>query len=125
VDTATAARRWAEVWRRSWAELEPEALGSLYASGAVFVSHPFRDAEQPADYVRNTFAEEDWADPWFGEPIVSGDRAAVEWYAKMREDGRDVTIAGVSLLRFDPDGLCVEQRDTWAIVDGLVDRPAH
>ena len=32
------------------------------------------------------------------------------------------TISGVSLLRFDTDGRCIEQRDTWAIVDGLLER---
>jgi SnoaL-like domain len=122
METATAARRWADAWRHGWATLDPSFTAELYAPGATFVSQAFRAREDPAAYVRREFAEEEWADPWFGEPIVEGDRAAVEWYARMREDGRDVTISGVSLLRFDNDGRCIEQRDTWAIVDGLLER---
>jgi SnoaL-like domain len=122
VDTTTAARRWADVWRRGWATLDPSFAAELYAPGATFVSQPFRPVEDPGTFIGRAFAEEEWVDPWFGEPIVEDGRAAVEWYARMREDGRDVTISGVSLLRFDTDGRCIEQRDTWAIVDGLVDR---
>ena len=53
---------------------------------------------------------------------MDGDRAAVEWWAFVRENGRDVTLAGTSLLRFDGDGRCVEQRDAWAVADGRVER---
>ncbi len=122
MDTGTAAKRWADAWSRGWATLDPSFASELYAPAAAFVPQPFRPAEDPVAFVSRAFAEEEWADPWFGEPIVEDDRAAVEWYARMNEDGRDVTISGVSLLRFDTDGRCVEQRDTWVIVDGLVER---
>src|SRR5438445_13166540 len=36
----------------------------------------------------------------FGEPIVSGDRAAVEWWGSWREQGQELTFAGVTVLRF-------------------------
>ncbi len=41
---------------------------------------------------------------------MDGDLAAVEWSAETRlmDGGR------VSLLRFDADGLVIEQRDFWA-----------
>ena len=45
-----------------------------------------------------------------------------EWRAHVRENGKEVTIAGTSLLRFRGDGLCVEQRDAWAVEDGRVER---
>jgi hypothetical protein len=46
---------------------------------------------------------------------VEDDRAAIEWSAETRlEDGGTERLAGVSLLRFDPDGLVIEQRDFWA-----------
>ena len=123
VDTATAAQRWLDVWRRGWSELDPEPVAALYADRALFVTHPFRDPESPGDYIRRAFAEEDWAEPWFGEPIVDGDRAAVEWFANTREDGLDITLSGISLLRFDDEGRCVEQRDTWVVEEGLRERP--
>jgi hypothetical protein len=52
----------------------------------------------------------------FGEPLVDGDRAAVEWWgAVTTQSGEVETIPGVSLLRFDEEGLVVEQRDVWAM----------
>ena len=47
------------------------------------------------------------------EPIVDGDRAAIPWWASLREDGADTTLAGTSVLRFDADGLVIEQWDAW------------
>ena len=59
----------------------------------------------------------------FAGAIVDGDRASVEWWASLVEEGRDITLAGTSVLRFGPDGLVVEQRDTWNQADGRRDPP--
>jgi hypothetical protein len=48
---------------------------------------------------------------WFGEPIVSGGRAAVEWWGSWTEQDQELTYAGVSVLRFDDRGQVVEHRD--------------
>ena len=115
MDTRVAAERWRRAWARGWHGHEPADILSLYAEGAYFRSHPFREPQEPADYVVPTLAAEAWADCSFEEPIVDGDRAAVEWRAETRlKDGGKETLAGVSLLRFDGDGLVVEHRDFWA-----------
>ena len=49
----------------------------------------------------------------FGEPIVDGDRAAVEWWGSWVEDGETLTMAGVSVLRFDTSCLVIDHRDYW------------
>jgi hypothetical protein len=102
-----------------------EPIAGRYAEGAVFRSHPFRETEDPRAYVERVLAEEE-AEPeiWFGEPIVSGDRAAVEYWAILRVEGKEQTLAGTTLLRFDADGLVVEHRDYWAIEEGRRERPA-
>jgi hypothetical protein len=83
----------------------------------VYRSHPFRDPEpSPRDYVERQFAAEDEIECRFGEPLVTGDRAAVEWWASWREDGETLTLAGTTVLRFAPDGLVAEHVDYW--VDG-------
>jgi hypothetical protein len=52
----------------------------------------------------------------FGEPVVAGERAAVEWWTVSRSsEGRESTLAGVSLLRFSADGLVAEQYDYWHV----------
>jgi hypothetical protein len=122
VDTAAAARRWVDGWRTGWSKLDPDPVIALYAPDAFFLSHPFRSPEAPEAYVRRQFADEDFAEPWFGDPIVDGDRAAVEWTAYVREDGMDITLSGVSLLRFDGEGRCIDQRDTWVVEEGPVAR---
>ncbi len=113
--TREAAKRWREVWERGWRAHHAEQILGLYAPEAYFQSHPFRKAQTPSDYIEPTLAEEESTECEFGEPIVDGHRAAVEWSAETRlKDGRTEKLAGVSLLRFDPEGLVVEQRDFWA-----------
>ena len=115
MDTREAAERWRDVWARGWRAGEADEIVALYAPGAYFQSHPFRQAVAAADYIVPTLAEEESADCEFGEPIVEDDRAAVEWRAETRlKDGGSEKLAGVSLLRFDADGLVTEQRDFWA-----------
>jgi len=119
MDTELAARRWAEVWERAWPAADVDAIDALYADGAIFYSHPFRDRQAPRDYVTWAFSDEAGAECRFGTPIVSGDRAAVDWWAIMTgKDGSVESIAGTSLLRFAADGHVVEQRDVWAIEPG-------
>ncbi|MGE5692142.1 MAG: nuclear transport factor 2 family protein [Pseudomonadota bacterium] len=111
-----AAGRWAREWERAWREHDAERVGALYADGASFRTGPFREPQEPAAYAAWAFAsEEPGGDIRFGEPVVAGDdRAAVEWWAVVREPGgSETTIAGVSLLRFDDDGLVVEERGYW------------
>ncbi len=79
-------------------------------------SHPFREPGPPAEYIVPTFGEEVSAECSFSEPLaVDGDWAVVEWRGrtKLRDGGRE-NLIGVSLLRFDADGLVVEQRDHWS-----------
>ena len=120
-----AARAWVEAWELGWRTHHVEPIAERYAERAVFRSHPFREPEDPRAYVERVLAEEE-AEPetWFGEPIVSGNRAAVEYWAILRVEGKEQTLAGTTLLRFDADGLVVEHRDYWAIEAGRRERPA-
>jgi hypothetical protein len=114
VDAREAAERWRGVWARGWRAGEAEEILALYAEDAYFQSHPFREPQAPRDYILWALGEEDSAECEFGEPIVDGDRAAVEWSATTKlKDGGTEKLAGISLLRFDDHGLVVEQRDFW------------
>lgn len=121
---AAAAKRWVEIWARAWPVADVGAIASLYAPDAVFYSHPFRKRQGPAEYVEWAFADQAGAECRFGEPVVSDDRAAVDWWAVITShDGSRQTVAGTSLLRFDAEGLVVEQRDAWGEEDGRRDLP--
>ena len=115
METQEAARRWASEWRAAWVAADAGRVEALYAPDAGFRVHPFRALQGPGDYARWAFSAQASAECWFGEPLVAGERAAVEYWAVVRDaDGEEETIAGVSLLRFRGDGLVVEQHDYWA-----------
>jgi hypothetical protein len=115
MEARDAAIRWARTWERGWREHDADAIAQLYADGAFFQSHPFREPEVARAYLERVLAEEEAAECEFGEPVVDGDRAAVEWRARTRlRSGGEEDLAGVSLLRFDVQGLVIEQRDVWA-----------
>ena len=114
MDPRAAAQRWADTWERGWREHDADAIGALYAEGAAWQQHPFRGPEP--GYIERVFAEEESAWCEFGTPIVDGDRAAVPWRGKTTlVAGGAEDLVGVSLLRFDDDGLVVEQRDIWVV----------
>ena len=54
----------------------------------------------------------------FGDPVVDGDRVAVEWWTTTLEEGRPSTLIGTSLLTFTPDGLVAAARDYWFLEPG-------
>lgn len=122
MNTAAAAR-WAREWERGWRTHDVAAILELYAEDVVWRTGPFRDVQRGRDgareYVEWAFSDEEPdADVHFGEPLVAGDRAAVEWWAIVTADGVEQTLAGVSLLRFREDGLVTEQHDVWSTEPG-------
>jgi hypothetical protein len=122
--TAEAAQRWADVWTRAWPAADVDAIDALYAPDAAYYSHPFRARTTAREYLDDVFAVQAAARCRFGEPLVSGNRAAVDWCGVITgTDGSVETVAGTSLLRFDAEGLVVEQRDAWAGVPEDRDLP--
>jgi ketosteroid isomerase-like protein len=116
-DARAAAARWAHAWKHAWEALDPEPIVALYAPDAVFSSEPYREAYRGPSgvrsYVARVFGEEKDVRVRVSTPIVDGDRASISWWALLREDAEDTTLAGTSVLRFDVDGLVVEQWDAW------------
>jgi ketosteroid isomerase-like protein len=122
VTAEAAARAWADAWSRGWREKDAAVVAARYAEDAVMRSLPFREPRTGRqgvfDYAAESFAVEDEIECWFGEPIAAGDRAAVEYWATLIEEGREVTFAGVSVLRFDAEGLVAAHADYWVAQDG-------
>jgi len=116
------ARVWAQTWSLAWPRKDADAIASLYAPGASYRSHPFRMPKigpgGAKEYVLGAFAEEDAIECWFAEPIAAGDRAAVEWWAVYRWEGKEWTLAGTSVLRFAADGMVAEHTDYWVMDEG-------
>lgn len=122
MDTATAARNWIQGWLQAWPARDVDGIAAMYADDAVYSSHPFRPPDTARSYAERAFGEEDLVQAWFGEPVVSGDRAAVEYWAILRAED-ELTIAGAAFLRFDPDGRVRDHRDYWDQLDGRREPP--
>ncbi len=127
--TATeAARHWGDAWRQGWEALDPEPILARYALEALLSTEPFREPYRGLEairaYVARALGEEEEPQVWMSEPIVDGERAAVSWWASLREDGADATLAGTSVLRFDDDGLVIEQWDAWNVLAERCQPPA-
>jgi hypothetical protein len=113
VDALAAARRWAETWEEAWPRRDADAIAGLYAGEHVYRALAFREPTTADRYLPATFADESEVECRFGEPVAGDGRAAVEWWASWVEEGEQLTLAGVTVLRFDTDGLVVDQRDYW------------
>jgi hypothetical protein len=126
-DTRVAAQNWARTWQAAWEARDVELVLTLYAPEIEYWTEPFREPYRGLDgareYATQSFASEHTVIAWFGEPVVDGDRAAVPWWATQIEDDEPVTLAGISLLRFNADGLVVEEFDTWNSGEGMTPRP--
>ena len=116
-DSRAAAARWAQAWTLGWESLDPEPIVACYAPDAVLSTQPFREPFRGCDgvreYVTQALAEEEDPRVWVRDPIVDGDRASISWWASLREGGADAALAGTSVLRFDREGLVIEQWDAW------------
>lgn len=119
MDVEASALAWIDAWTQSWRAKDPELLAPVYAPRAVFRSHPFRLPQDPLEYADWAYGEEEGEpEVWMGKPLVSGDRAVVEWWAVVVENRELVSLAGVSFLRFDEDGRVVDQHDYWGNAPG-------
>ncbi len=121
MNVEAAAQRWSTTWERAWPAKDIEAITALYADQAAYRAVAFREPDRGLSGVRgyltrNFTAEHDIACR-FGEPTAAGDRAAIQWWASWVEDGQPVTMAGVTVLRFDQDGHVVDHRDYWNQAD--------
>ena len=127
MDTADAARRWADTWKSAWEAKDTDAIVALYHPDMHFSTRRSASPSCGAPACASTSARHSPKRRRCGPgsasrswtaigPRSSGGRRCVE-------NGVETTLAGTSVLRFDDDGLVVEQRDTWNQADGLREPP--
>lgn len=114
---------WLATYHHAWITRNAEQVAQLFTEDGVYHSHPFRSpfrgrSEIQAYWQRATASQEELEVRW-GTPIVSDQRAAVEWWATMRDaDEGELTLPGCLLLRFSDTGLCEELREYWHLEMG-------
>jgi ketosteroid isomerase-like protein len=127
MDDSCWVREWIEAYAEAWHGGDDAALADLFTEDAVYRSDPFRPPRLGVDaireYWRDATSTQQELELRFGEPIVVGNRVVVEWWAAMRDDGREVTLPGCLLMRFRPGGRCQELREYWHLADGRREPP--
>ena len=118
---------WLEAYRRAWEAADTGGVLELFTDDACYRSHPLRPAHTGHDgiagYWDRATADQEDVRVRFGDPIVDGDRVAVEWWATMTADGTPTTLVGCLLLSFAPDGRCQGLRECWQVAEEILDPP--
>ena len=125
MNTCDAALRWKETWEAAWQRYDDEAIVQMYSPACLYRALAFREPERGVAgvraYLQREFGVEEGVTCRFGDPVCGDGRASVQWWASWTEAGRELTMAGVTVLRFDDDGLVVDHRDYWNEVPGKVE----
>jgi len=122
-----SVEEWLAAYRRAWIERDPDAAAALFTEDAPYREQPYDEPFVGRSGVRGYWADvtatQSEVELEYGTPLVVGNRAAVEWWATLVNDGNEVTLAGSFMLRFDEEGLCSELREYWHFGAGRVQPP--
>jgi ketosteroid isomerase-like protein len=121
------AYEWIEDYGEAWRRGDGDAVAELFTHDAVYRSSPFRapsvGRDAIRDYWRSSTSTQEELELSFGEPVVHGGRVAVEWWASLRDEGREIALPGCLVLRFASDGRCEELREYWQLEEGRREPP--
>jgi uncharacterized protein (TIGR02246 family) len=114
--------QWAERYAQAWEDADAEAAAALFTDDATYRSDPFHEPHRGRDAIRRYWREVT-ATQWnvevvIGRTIVAGNRAVVEWWTQMDNDGTPATLPGALLLDFAENGLCEALREYWNLEIG-------
>jgi hypothetical protein len=119
--------RWLEGYRLAWVRRDPDAAAALFTPDAVYQEQSFQPAYIGRDAIRGYWATvtatQSDVELRYGTPVSVGHRTAVEWWANLRNEGADITLAGEFMLTFAPRGLCSSLREYWFFAEGRLAPP--
>lgn len=119
---------WLDAYKAAWEGRDADAAAALFSSDSLYreqpYAEPFHGPQGVHDYWTGVTATQSDIVFRYGTPVVSGNRAAVEWWVTMLNGGAEVTLAGEFLLIFDDAGLCRELREYWHFSEGRLEPTA-
>lgn len=122
----STVERWLEAYRVAWETRDADAAAALFTADASYRDQPYEDAYRGREGVHEywTKVTSTQSDIRFrtGKPIVDGDRAAVEWWVTLKNDGFELTLAGEFYLVFAGE-LVRELREYWHFGEGPIAPP--
>jgi len=116
--------RWLADYKAAWENRDPDAAAALFSENALYrespYEEPFHGRQGVHDYWTRVTATQSDIDLRYGAVIAAADRAAVEWWVTLKNDGADITLAGEFYLLFDSDGLVRDLREYWHFGEGAI-----
>jgi predicted ester cyclase/ketosteroid isomerase-like protein len=118
-DRAARVEAWLRSYGDAWEARDPDAAASLFTEDASYQWGPFEAplTGRPAIGARWSEATSGQDDVRFQSDLLgmTEDHAVAEWSCAFVRPGtgRRVSLRGIFLLRFAPDGLCRELREWW------------
>lgn len=120
--------KWLSAYREAWHSRDPQAAAALFAPGSHYheqpYEEPFHGPEGVREYWTKVTSTQDEVNLRWGTPFVDGNRAAVEWWVTLLNDGAEVTLAGAMILVFEDEGLCSDLREYFEFSEGHQTPPA-
>jgi len=115
--------RWADAYARAWEQADADAVAELFTPDASYRSSIFDEPHSGTDAIRayweRATSSQSNVRVWMGDPLVDGDRAALEWWTVMKDDEDDVTLPGCLLLDFDGER-CARLSEYWHLEQAAV-----
>ena len=120
--------QWAERYRRAWETADAGEITDLFTPDASYRSSVFREPYVGGDAIRSYWnrgaGNQREVRVAMGRPVVTDDRVAVErWTTMIDPDDGEVTLPGCLLLRFGPDGRCLDLWEYWMVRPGRQEPP--
>ena len=113
---------WLEAYKKAWERRDANAAAALFTEDATYHEKPYDpplrgSAGVHAYWTKVTATQSDVRLSW-GAPVVEGNRAAVQWWTNLKNDGADITLAGAMFLTFATDGRCTDLTEYWHFGEG-------
>jgi uncharacterized protein (TIGR02246 family) len=130
LDRDTVAR-WVEAYLKAWKDKDDVAVGKLFTDDAVYQeipgdeAHTYTGRQAIQQYWRTITAGQSDVTAHYGEPVIQGDRAAVELWITLRGGEKWMTIVETNIFYFAPGGQVRRNVEYWILRDGRFDPPAQ
>ncbi|GAA1948390.1 hypothetical protein GCM10009837_87480 [Streptomyces durmitorensis] len=117
--SAVDVEAWVAALESGWRGRDVERIVALFTEDAWYRQGPFGEAHLGQEAIRKhwtgTLSRQRDPEIWFAEPVVAGDRTALEWWCVLHDPdtGAPRTAAGCLFLSFAPDGRCRGLHEYW------------
>ncbi len=120
--------QWVERYRRAWETADADEIVDLFTPDGSYRSSVFREPHVGHGAIRRYWNRAAGTQRdvrvVMGQPVITAERVAVEWWTTMTDpDDGEVTLPGCLLLRFGPDGRCLDLWEYWQVQPGRREPP--